>query len=758
MRKTSLSVCLIVRNEEHNIDACLQSVAAIADEIILVDTGSSDATVAKAKKFPKCKVFDFPWTNDFSEARNFALSKASCDLILSIDADERLTNPAMLANVLDDHRADAGGYLIQLVSHTKNKLGGNDTYTNKLLRLFINRADIRFQGVVHEQIIYSVNVSGLKIYNTEIEIAHLGYDIFPESLANKHMRNLELLNIALNNKPDDIYNLVQRAKTYQALEKYTIAEDDFQRAINMSAPLDPMKTRALNFGAINALKMGHRAMAISRATQSLQIIPNQSFANFILGEIAYEDKDFGSALEFYTNMRNSQTNEDLAARVAGDFSIPQEQLLYKIGRCHLFMDNFEKSAEAFAKGYKLAPDQFVCLVGLANVAFKMHNYTSARNFLKNAKQLAPNNPEIDGFMAQLDLAEHGMTAANQGMQTPGDDKPRLSISMIVKNEQEYLPGCLESVKDIADEIVIVDTGSTDSTVQIAQRFGAKVYRYKWSDDFAAARNESLKYCTGDWVLYLDADERLAPESVQHLLSYISQAEAEVGALICLIESPHSLINGGSEMHRGGYPRLFRNYGYPNISFRGRVHEQITPSLIDLKKSIAISDIKIIHLGYNQSREVMEQKIKRNYSMLLAHVNEEPLNGYAWFQLGQTLGQMNLKKEAEDAIRFAIDCGDLADSIMASAAATLSQFCGDRRDFAEALTWAEKSLEKAPNQVYGNVLKAYALHFLGRSNEALDYFAKAKDIKAKKANMPMSGFDIDLSDDMIDKGIKMAMGN
>src|SRR5204863_5400745 len=87
-----------------------------------------------------------------------------------------------------------------------------------------------------------------------------------------------------------------------------------------------------------------------------------------------------------------------------------------------------------------------------------------------------------------------------------DALPRLSLCMIVKNEERFLRNCLESVKDIVDEMVIVDTGSTDSTLDIAREYGAKVIPHVWKDDFSEARNVSLDHATGDWALWLDADE------------------------------------------------------------------------------------------------------------------------------------------------------------------------------------------------------------------------------------------------------------
>jgi len=327
--------------------------------------------------------------------------------------------------------------------------------------------------------------------------------------------------------------------------------------------------------------------------------------------------------------------------------------------------------------------------------------------------------------------------------------------MIVKNEEMFLEGCLESVRDVVDEIVIVDTGSTDKTLEIAQKFNAKIYHFQWIDDFAAARNESLKHCTGRWILYLDADERLKIDNPKAFREFLEQLPDDIGGINCIIQSEHWKLDGDSEVHRGGYPRLFRNLGYPRIQFRGRVHEQISPSLLENNKSFINSDILIEHLGYNREREIMEEKIKRNYRLLLQHVKEEPTNGYAWYQLGQTLAQMRLIKEAEEAIRLAIQCGNLSKSVMASASATLAQLTGNQKKFEEALKWAEISLENAPDQIYSMHLKAYALLYLNRFEEAEQLFEKILIKQNQKRGMPMAGFDIEIPQEVILKGLEKA---
>ncbi len=90
------------------------------------------------------------------------------------------------------------------------------------------------------------------------------------------------------------------------------------------------------------------------------------------------------------------------------------------------------------------------------------------------------------------------------------DRVVLTASMIVRNEETVLEGCLASIQSLVDEVVIVDTGSTDRSKSIAQAFGARVFDFEWCDDFAAARNEALRWASGEWILYIDADERMGP--------------------------------------------------------------------------------------------------------------------------------------------------------------------------------------------------------------------------------------------------------
>ncbi|TAL68441.1 MAG: glycosyltransferase [Bacteroidetes bacterium] len=753
----SVSACIITKNEEKHLRDCLKSIESCADEIIVVDTGSTDKTVEIADRLG-CKVIITEWQDDFSYSRNIALNSATKNFILVIDADERLLNPEELKSAIENKGPSTGGWIINVVSEARREDGSIDTYSSGLLRLFVNHPSVRFHGIIHEQVLEPLLQQGFRLQQSNLLFKHIGYGHSSEQMRQKQERNLYLLNKSLEKNPEDAYSLYQRAKTFLALKSLEEAEKDIQKTLEIVNPNSAVKPQALNFGAVVAFQMKNYEKAIARAKESLSILPNQSFANYILGDTHTQTGNYPDALESYQRMEEAETKEDLTTKIVGDYHLPKEQLYFRKGKCLIGLKQFDAAFSEFEKGFKINNNDVGILVGMANVAFFWKKFDEARGFLLKAKKLAPNKGEITNYLEQVDnaLSKIKSIQTSSEVKTGGNGyKPFLTLSMIVKNEEGTLPGCLESVRDVVDEIVIVDTGSTDRTKEIAKKYKAKIYDFEWIDDFAAARNEALKNSTGEWILYLDADERLDINSKNNIRNILMNASDEIGGFICTIESDHYQLNGSTERHRGGYPRIFRNYGIPKISFQGRVHEQITPSIFALGKSILFSDLVIEHLGYNQSREVMEAKVNRNYKMLIQHVQEEPLNAYAWYQLGQTLAQMKLIDEAEKTIRFSLQLGNLSDSVYASATSTLAQLVGNKKNFDECLYWTEKSLEKAPGQVYALHLKAYALLYLGRFEEAEQLFLEVLNRLNVKKGVPHSGFDIVIPEEIVMKGLNQA---
>ncbi|MFF2912226.1 glycosyltransferase [Paenibacillus sp. NPDC057934] len=227
---------------------------------------------------------------------------------------------------------------------------------------------------------------------------------------------------------------------------------------------------------------------------------------------------------------------------------------------------------------------------------------------------------------------------------------RLSVCMIVKDEEELLPRCLDSVTGIADEIIIVDTGSTDRTKQIAEEYSAKLYDYTWSNDFAAARNESLRYASGKWILVLDADEYLAKEEYS-LWNDFFEKEKPLDYLAYTLP----VINftgdkeSDDEITTAPVTRLFPNF--KGIYFERPIHEQLTRGKQGelFHKKITMN---IYHTGYQTKRLNEKNKHERNMSIFNELKKSDSMSEYDWFTLGN---QHRYAKNEDEAIK----CYELA---------------------------------------------------------------------------------------------------
>ncbi|MCG8366360.1 MAG: tetratricopeptide repeat protein [Pseudanabaenales cyanobacterium] len=228
----------------------------------------------------------------------------------------------------------------------------------------------------------------------------------------------------------------------------------------------------------------------------------------------------------------------------------------------------------------------------------------------------------------------------------------LSLCMIVKNEAANLARCLSSVEGWVDEMIVLDTGSTDRTVEVAKTLGAQVHHFDWQNDFAAARNASLKYAKGDWILVLDGDETLA-EGIIPLLKPVLQGDEIEGIsgddllLISFVrqevnarQSPYSLVS-----------RLFRNH--PDIRFCRPYHETVDDSVAKLIQRepawevISLPKVGICHTGYQPSAIAAQDKFNRAQMIMETFLAEHPNDPYICNKLGALYGQMgNWRKGLE----------------------------------------------------------------------------------------------------------------
>ena len=219
------------------------------------------------------------------------------------------------------------------------------------------------------------------------------------------------------------------------------------------------------------------------------------------------------------------------------------------------------------------------------------------------------------------------------------NRPLVSLCLIVKNEEARLHTLLDSVAPWVDELVVVDTGSTDGTVAVAEGYGARIFHHPWEDSFSKARNQSLSYARGEWLLIMDADEELDESSGPRLKSTLKEMPEAVGVIYFKLYN-HLPGNQGSWALQ---PRMFRNLN--GFCYRGSVHNEA-----DLPGRPFKSDLTVIHYGYDLDPETMAAKHQRRLRMIRSWIEEEPDKLAPHAYLAQTL----LSDHSEQARLEAVD--------------------------------------------------------------------------------------------------------
>jgi len=289
----NLSVCLITRNEEKNIFRCLKSIRDIADEIILVDTGSTDNTLNIARNF-KSKIFQTEWEEDFSKARNFALDQAQGQWILIIDADEEMLpqGKEALENLLNNSSAE--GYFVQII----NVLENNQILKNRAVRLFRNRPEYRFKGMIHEQIAPCIlENKPQSILPSPIEFLHFGYH--ESILFEKQERNLKILRKELELNPEDPFTLANLATTYFILEDFDKAVENYEKALEYARKEEPYVATIFRNLAITYLNLKGYEKCTRLLEKGIAWYPDYTDLYYLLGRLAEIERQWERAADIY---------------------------------------------------------------------------------------------------------------------------------------------------------------------------------------------------------------------------------------------------------------------------------------------------------------------------------------------------------------------------------------------------------------------------------------------------------------------------
>lgn len=297
---------------------------------------------------------------------------------------------------------------------------------------------------------------------------------------------------------------------------------------------------------------------------------------------------------------------------------------------------------------------------------------------------------------------------------PSSTGTTISLCMIVRNEERHLAECLSPVASLFDEIVIVDTGSTDKTKEIAAGFTDRIFQFSWCDDFSAARNESLRHARGDWVFWLDADDRILPAEVEKLsLLFKSLGRQKHAYLITTVCRSQYDCDGVQYL---GHIRLF--FRDPAIQWKGRVHEQLSPAPSELGYEVALSDIQIEHLGYSEGSQQLK-KAQRDIRLLRMDFAMNPDDTSTLFHLALAYARTSNLPEAKKFLQLLESQTQAGQDWQVRLYVTLADLAKKSGEFHQALEYADRGLAVFPNDIALLYSKAETLYDLDQTDACVE---------------------------------------
>lgn len=216
----------------------------------------------------------------------------------------------------------------------------------------------------------------------------------------------------------------------------------------------------------------------------------------------------------------------------------------------------------------------------------------------------------------------------------------ISACIIAKNEEDSIKRCLDSLKDAVDEIILVDTGSEDNTIEIAKSYGAKIYHHPWNQDFSEVRNVSLEKANEKWLLIIDCDEELVKDSIPVLKELTKDDNTPYE---CIGIRLSNIIEG--DMYDSDIiVRIIKNN--PNYRFHGAIYEKISDAIVNVKgiEGVKLSPIEINHYGFDKKEILKKKKVERNISILKS-LPKKNRDGLYYLTLGNEYLRLNNNRRA-----------------------------------------------------------------------------------------------------------------
>ncbi|HBN09809.1 MAG TPA: hypothetical protein DD435_14535, partial [Cyanobacteria bacterium UBA8530] len=579
-------------------------------------------------------------------------------------------------------------------------------------------------------------------------------------------------------------------KTAEAL----IDSENYERAVELLSLSEEKELAALKLLGYALLKLGKNEEALEVASSIIRRAPYAALGYNLLGLVLHGMKEFAAAERFFRKVLEldpvhpearrsivdcirgkNQFGADIAPALASLLEIldeapqgnseellafgiqayerglrdeasdcffraleqdPENPLLFRyLGMVLMDQGSLDKAMVAIAQAIRLAPRTADGFNMMGVLLTRLEHLGLAEKFFERTLLLSPGHASARASLQKIkrpkkeaEVVEAELSAVFALLKLW---VPRISLCMIAKNEEKFLQGCLESVKDAVDEIILVDTGSSDETIAIAEKFGAKTFHFPWKDDFAAARNEALSHASGDWILVLDADERLDPESSEHLRK-MAWRSGIIGCSL-IIDNRLGASENSSHLQRATIFRFFLNR--PDMRYVGAVHEQMFPAAKATGLPQAESEAKILHLGYIDDTFKERDKIRRNLDILLEQAKEESDNPYVFFNLGQTYKMNGELRPAEENYRKGLSMlreqkAALDTPYFLALYLNLALLYHEHGQYEQTLEVCAESIPLYPEYPDLRFARGLSLMELGRYEEALESFRSALAFKGK----------------------------
>jgi len=292
--------------------------------------------------------------------------------------------------------------------------------------------------------------------------------------------------------------------------------------------------------------------------------------------------------------------------------------------------------------------------------------------------------------------------------------------MIVRDEEQFLDDCLRSAEGIADEIIVLDTGSHDRTIEIAVSYGAKVFSFEWTESYSEARNRSIELATGDWILILDADERLDASTAPLICEAVQDSKFDAYRLIQI-----NYCSSVSDAVSNPTCRLWRNR--PEYRYQGRVHEDAISSILKHGANIRDLDARIHHLGTQPEILKQRNKVEKYIELIERELHDHPGDPRHLRDMAMSLQVIGEHAKAipylEQALKAVNHGSPLAEIIFAS----LARAWFDMGEYEKALMTVRRAGSSGTHHPEMSYTAGQSLTALDRFAEAIDYFNDAIEL-------------------------------